>query len=177
MTALLWADGWTVNAKRVERTRSARAAAFVNDRGFRVEFLSPNRGSDDHQAGLTPLPSAGGASGLPLRYLDDLIESPDRSVLLHGAGVPVLVPRPERYAVHKVMVSAARRDEAKAREDAEQAGFLFGALSIDRRDDLTEAIGTAAAKGLKWRSQLAKGARRQDGTVAAMIEGTTAGGQ
>lgn len=29
-------------------TERARAATFVNHRGFPVEFLSPNRGSDDH---------------------------------------------------------------------------------------------------------------------------------
>lgn len=65
-------------------------------------------------------------------------------------------------------MSAARRDEAKAREDAEQAGFLFGALSVDRWGDVTEAIGTAAAKGPRWRALLAEGARRQDGGIAAM---------
>lgn len=91
--------------------------------------------------------------------------------------MPVLVPRPERYAVHKVMVSAARRDEAKARKDAEQAGFLFGALSVDRWGDLAEeAIETAAAKGPKWRALLSKGARRQNRGIAAMIEGMIAGG-
>ena len=150
-------------------TERARAAAFVNRMGFRVEFLSPNRGSDDHQSGVTPLPSAGGASGFPLRYLDYLIEDPDRSVLLHGAGVPVLVPRPERYAVHKLMISGQRRDEAKARKDAEQAAFLFAALSADRRDDLIDAIGNAAERGPRWRIAISKGLNRQGKNVAALV--------
>ena len=153
-------------------TERARAAAFVNGAGFRVEFLSPNRGSDDHQAGLTSLPSAGGASGFPLRYLDYLIEDPDRSVLLHAAGVPVLVPRPERYAVHKIMISGQRRDEAKARKDADQAAFLFEALSVDCRDDLTDAVQNAAERGPKWRAAIKKGLNRQEEDVVALVRDT-----
>ena len=150
----------------VERTRTA---AFVNAEGFRVEFLSPNRGSDDNQTGLTTLPSAGGASGVPLRYLDYLIETPDRSVLLHGSGIPVLVPRPERFAVHKLMVSSMRRDEAKATKDARQAAFLFAALIPYREHDLREALSDAADRGEGWRDAISKGLSRQDEDVASLV--------
>ena len=40
--------------------------------------------------------------------LDFLIRDPVRTVLLHRSGVPVLVPSPERFAVHKLIVATRR---------------------------------------------------------------------
>ncbi len=71
------------------------------------------------------------ASAQPLRYLDFLNHQPVRSALLHRAGVAVLVPAPERFAVHKLIVSELRRADresaAKARKDREQAPCDRGA--------------------------------------------------
>ena len=55
------------------------------------------------------MPALGGASAQPLRHLDFLIRDPVRSVLLHGGGVPVTVPAPERYCVHKILLSTERQ--------------------------------------------------------------------
>lgn len=156
-------------------TERARAGAFVNADGFRVEFLSPNRGSDDNQAGLTALPSAGGASAFPMRYLDYLIEGPDRSVLLHGAGIPILVPRPERFAVHKIMVSGMRRDAAKADKDARQAAFLVEALKTERGHDLTDALTDAAERGERWRTAILRGLPRQGPDVTTFVRDVIGG--
>jgi len=38
---------------------------------------------------------------------------PERSVLLHAGGVPVTIPRAERYAVHKLIVAVDRVNQAK----------------------------------------------------------------
>jgi len=54
---------------------------------FQVEFLTPNRGPDDHEGKPVRMPALGGAAALPLRFLDFLIYQPIRAVLLHGAGV------------------------------------------------------------------------------------------
>ena len=41
-----------------------------------------------------------GVSGAqPLRHLDFLIHDPERSLLLAKGGIPVTIPRAERYAV------------------------------------------------------------------------------
>lgn len=54
------------------------------------------------------MPALGGASADPLRFLDFLIYEPVRAVLLHKSGISVIVPAPERYAVHKLIVASRR---------------------------------------------------------------------
>jgi hypothetical protein len=65
----------------------------------------------------------------PLRHLDFLIDRPERSVLLFGGGVPVTIPRAERYAVHELIVAVERTDQAKSAKDIMQAGTLLEALA------------------------------------------------
>ncbi|WP_233474983.1 nucleotidyltransferase family protein [Azospirillum agricola] len=129
---------------------------------FTVEFLTPNRSKDDYQGKPAPMPALGGAAAQPLRYLDYLIYRPARSVMLHNAGVPVCVPAPERYAVHKLIVSTRRRDDlngqAKRDKDLRQAGAIITALSDSRRHhDLAEAWSDAWGRGPRWREQLIQG--------------------
>lgn len=138
--------------------------AYVNDKNFSVEFLTPNRGSDDNQGHPAKMPALGGASAQALRYLDFLITNPAQAVLLHKGGVPVTVPAPERYAVHKLIVAVQRKNDAngmaKARKDAQQAGHLIEALTLNSRQaDLGFAWMEAWERGPRWRENLAAGRR------------------
>jgi hypothetical protein len=78
------------------------------------------------------MPALGGAAAEPLRFLDFLIRDPVRSILLHNAGVSVVVPDPARYAVHKLMVAGRRQNDAggkaKSEKDLRQAAILFEVL-------------------------------------------------
>lgn len=160
------------------------ATAFVNARGYRVEFLTPNRGSDEHQGRAAPMPTLGGAAAQPLRFLDYLIYQPVRSVLLHKAGVPVLVPDPARYAIHKLIVSTQRRADseasfAKARKDLLQSGSLVRAYQTLRRpEEIGHAWLEAWDRGPQWRRHLAVGAAQLDGRdeLRAAIEAACAEG-
>lgn len=139
--------------------------AYVNDTGFSVEFLTPNRGSDDYADRPAKMPALGGASAQALRYLDFLIRKPVQSVLLHKGGVAVTVPAPERYAVHKLIVANLRQHDnagyAKARKDAVQAGLLIEALALNSRDaDLGFAWMEAWERGPQWQENLAAGRKR-----------------
>jgi hypothetical protein len=139
------------------------AAAYRNDRGYKVEFLTPNRGSDEHQGQLTRMPALGGAGAEPLRHLDFLIYQPVTSVLLHKGGVPVTVPAPERFAVHKMIVASRRRSDgyAKATKDLMQVALLIDAMVVDRRgEDIGAAWMEAWARGSGWRRRLVESARR-----------------
>lgn len=141
------------------------AAGFSNATGFKVEFLTPNRSKDDFAGEPAPMPALGGASAQPLRYLDFLIHQPVRSVMLHKGGIAVLVPSPERFAVHKLILSELRladRDSAsKARKDLEQASVMIEALANSpSRLDLGLAYIEARDRGPKWREAL-EGARRK----------------
>jgi hypothetical protein len=145
----------------------ALATAFANQKGYKVEFLTPNRGSDKNQGKPTKMPALGGMGAEPLRYLDFLIYHPVNSVLLHKGGVPVAVPAPERFAIHKLIVSSLRRLDrngyTKANKDLMQAGLLIETMVADRRgDDVGTAWMEAWERGPNWQRHLIEGAQRLD---------------
>ena len=134
---------------------NARSSQFVSRSKFKVEFLTPNRGADSFGDEPAPMPALGGASAQPLRFLDYLIRDPQRAVLLHRHGVAIKIPAPERYAVHKLIVSERRRKDqdgtAKSRKDLTQSTLIMEALILQRRqDDLAEAFVEAINRGPAW---------------------------
>lgn len=140
------------------------ATRFRNSGRYLVEFLVPNRGSSDFDGHPAPMPALGGAAAQPLRFLDFLIYQPVRSVVLHKGGIPVLVPAPERYAVHKLIVAVRRRNDplgvVKADKDIAQAALLIEALAPRRALDLVDAWAEAWERGPKWREALVRGRAR-----------------
>jgi hypothetical protein len=119
---------------------------FRNAAGFRVDVLTPRRRKDDSH----PMPMRNLRAGAaPLQHLDWLIADAREAVVLHGAGVRVTVPRPERYAVHKLIIAQKREDaqREKRRKDLLQAGALMAALEAQAPYDLEDALREAIAKG------------------------------
>jgi hypothetical protein len=140
----------------------ARVTQFENAARYKVEFLTPNCGSEEYVDHASPMPALGGASAQPLRFLDFLIHDPVRTVMLHRSGVPVTVPAPERYAVHKLIVAARRQSDtngiAKREKDVYQASLLIEALEETRRqDDLAEVFVEAWNRAPHWRVAIQKG--------------------
>ena len=91
-----------------------------------------------------------------LRYLDFLLYQEVNSVALHGAGIPINVPDPTRYALHKLIVSQLRRhddaqSQAKSRKDLDQAAALITILSKARPDDLQDLWEELCDRGPSWR--------------------------
>lgn len=116
-----------------------------------VEFLTPAFGDE----GQRPL-AALGVSAQGLHHLNYLIAEPIPAAVLYRSGVLVQIPRPERFAIHKLIVAARReaRDRIKAEKDRGQARFLIEALVEDRPDDLRDAYEDAKSRGPKWRERL-----------------------
>ena len=146
---------------------------YRNARDYAVDFLTPNRGSDRHQGKPARMKALAGTGAQPLRHLDFLIHKPERSVLLYGGGVPVTIPRAERYAVHKLIVATERRDQAKSGKDIEQASILIEALASRRPVELAAAWRAAWDVGGRWREKLEAGRARlavaiQDSLVAVL---------
>jgi hypothetical protein len=140
---------------------SLRSTKFSSRSGYKVEFLTPNTGSGDFSDKPAPMPALGGASAEPLRFLDFLIYQPVRAVLLHGAGVPVLVPAPERYAIHKLIIGSRRRHDdagtAKSRKDRQQAATLMEAMIETRQaNSLADAYMEAWDRGPAWRTAISE---------------------
>ena len=135
-----------------------RVTRFRSKTRYLVEFVTPNRGSDANQSEPAEMPALGGASAQPLRYLDFLIHDPVRSVVLYKGGIPVRVPAPERYAIHKLMVAILRRENpAKSDKDIRQAEQLIRALMPHRSFALFEAWREACERGSSWRQNLMRG--------------------
>jgi hypothetical protein len=134
----------------------AGPSRFQGSDGLRVDILTPNRGSDDFSGQPVSMPTLGGAAAEPLRFLDFLIHEPVRTVLLYKAGIPVLVPDPARYAIHKLIVAHRReRGTGKDLKDLEQAENLAVALTtVARNDDLLAAHHEAMERGPAWREAI-----------------------
>jgi len=116
-----------------------------------VEFLTPAFGEE----GTRKL-AALGVTAQALRHLNYLIADPIPAVVLYRSGVLVQIPRPERFAIHKLIVADRReaRDRMKAEKDRRQARFLIEALSEDRPDDLQEAYKDALSRGPDWHARI-----------------------
>lgn len=139
----------------VPNLHGGKAVSYQAKGGLRVDFLTPNEGPDTDIP--EPLPSFH-TDAQPLRFLDYLIHDPEPAVLLHEAGVYVLVPAPQRYAIHKLIVSRRRTSgTAKRDKDVGQAQALLEALARTRPLELESAWTEAANRGKTWRTLAAEG--------------------
>jgi hypothetical protein len=145
---------------------------YRNARDYLVDFLTPNRGSDEHQGKPVRMKALAGTGAEPLRHLDFLIYRPERSALLFGGGVPVIIPRAERFAVHKLIVAVDRVNQAKAVKDIQQAQILIEALAARRPSELAEAWNTAWSAGKNWRKKLESGKARLSADSQATLVAT-----
>ncbi len=144
---------------------------YVTRSGYKVEFLTPNIGSEAHDDYPAAMPALGGASAQPLRFLDFLLHQPVRAVLLHGAGIPVLVPAPERFAIHKLIVATRRRDDndgtAKSRKDRLQAVTLLDTMiGLRQHETVADAYMEAWDRGPAWRNAMEESLRALDPDMA-----------
>ena len=137
-----------------------RATSYAAKGGLRVDFLTPNEGPETDAPQLLP---SFQTDAQPLRFLDYLIHEPEPAVLLHDCGIFVHVPAPERYALHKLIVSQRRPVGISKRDkDILQAGALLEVLTQNRPNELKSAWEDAYARGPTWRQLLIAGLTRID---------------
>lgn len=125
--------------------------------GISIDFLAPRM---QDRRDVVPLVALG-VHAQALSYLNFLIAEPILAVALYREGVAVQIPRPERYAVHKLIVAGERRgpEAAKARKDRAQANWLLAILTEDRPGELAEALADAENRGQEWRDALERARR------------------
>jgi hypothetical protein len=96
----------------------------------------------------------------PLRFMEFSLENPFQSVVL-GATGPIVVnlPRPEKYALHKLLVAPERGSDFKhkVRKDLTQAAGLIHYLTNNDPDALRAAAANLRARGAGWTKRLAAG--------------------
>jgi hypothetical protein len=134
--------------------------------GTLVEFLMPAQRDE----GVRDLPALG-VSAIALRHLDFLLDDPVPAASLYRSGVLVQIPRPERYAIHRLILAERRiggPDDLKARKDLAQAEFLVHALAETRPDELKEAHAEALAREPQWRMRIEASLKRLPATAALL---------
>ncbi|MBI2342208.1 MAG: hypothetical protein HYU98_05695 [Deltaproteobacteria bacterium] len=100
------------------------------------------------------------AAAIPLRFLDFLIKKPVDSVLIGvRGGIPVTVPHPARYAVHKLIISSQRpvSESAKSAKDIIQAEQIILICAKEQPYELKRAFHEAMRQGPKWKKYIEKG--------------------
>lgn len=153
--------------REVPRLNEPGASTSYACKQFRVDFLTPNRGPETDKA--QPLPALG-THGQPLRFLDFLLRDPEPAVLLHGAGIAVVVPSPQRYAVHKLIVSQRRAaTNAKRQKDLMQAETLLTVLLSKQPEDLHAVLAEARSRGPQWRTLIDAAAARMPKALQTLL--------
>jgi hypothetical protein len=115
-------------------------------RNATAQFLSQNRLRVDF---LPPTPPSLEAGAEPLCLLDFLIHEPVKAVLLHGSGIAVTVPGPERFAIHQLMASRRKATQASANNHA-----LLQFLASKRPEALKRVWAEALQRGPTWQKLL-----------------------
>lgn len=133
-----------------------------------VEFLTPSFRDDE---GLRDLPQLG-VSARALHHLEYLISDPLDAAAVYRDGILVKIPRPEKFAIHKLIVADRRLggpDSLKARKDLMQAETVMSILAEDRPSDLLEAYEDATSRGPRWRERLDATLKRAP-QIAALLK-------
>ncbi|MEP9385748.1 GSU2403 family nucleotidyltransferase fold protein [Mesorhizobium sp. KR9-304] len=131
---------------------------FRSDNGFVVDLLTPQlRRTDPNPLPLKNLQ----AGATPLQHLRWLIDTPIPAVALFGSGVPVAVPAPARFAIHKLIVAQKRtHDRPKRGKDLRQAHALIEALQTADPWALVDAYESACAEGAQgWKTPITRSLR------------------
>ena len=96
----------------------------------------------------------------PLRFMELSLEDPLRSTLIARSGPMVVnLPRPERYALHKLLVYGERpqAQRTKARKDVAQAAALMDYLLVHDAAEIAAMWQGVHARGPGWRKRLQEG--------------------
>ncbi|MET3355535.1 UNVERIFIED_ORG: hypothetical protein ABID33_003457 [Xanthobacter viscosus] len=152
----------TLEPEKVWRWRQTRSNLLV-------EFLTPSFEDDE---GLKPL-AALGVYAQSLHYLNYLVAEPINAAVPYRSGVLVRIPRPERFAIHKLIIADRRQtgpDSLKSVKDRRQAAFLIRILAEDRPDDLAEAHEVVLRSGSSWRKRLEASLSREP-EIAEILTG------
>lgn len=127
--------------------------------GTMIDFLVPRMREGQDIVHLEPL----GVYAQGLAFLNFLIADPIAAVALYRSGILVQIPRPERYAIHKLIVAQRRAPsmQVKIVKDLSQAHVLIEALVEDRPQALAEALETARHSGSKWRDAIRRSLKQR----------------
>lgn len=131
--------------------------------GLALDLLAPSFTADEGMVRIDAL-------GTWAQSLNYLIADPIPAVALYRSGILVRIPRPERFAIHKLIVAQLRQANnlAKRRKDLAQAAALIEVLAEDRPAELRQAYEAAKGAGPQWRAALSKSLQVLPGPRSAL---------
>ena len=125
---------------------------------FDLDFLTSRGRSEDAPVHIARL----GLTMQPLRFMELSLEDPMRCTLVAQSGpIVVNLPRPERYAIHKLLVYGERSQEqrTKAVKDVHQAAALLDYLLTHDEIPTGALWSNVRARGPGWRRRLEQGCK------------------
>ena len=139
--------------------------------GFKVEFLTTRENASERAPIVI---ERFNLYAQPLEYMDYLIENTQRAVLLSGSGVPVIVPSPCRFALHKLALTQLRpiSFQAKIAKDIAQASSIIEILLEDNPGELLIAVDALKNREDLLALHIKKGAERLPEEVRASFNET-----
>lgn len=129
-------------------------STLIASSGVRIDIMAPLVGKP--RVGIR-VKGLAGVTAEPLRFLDFLIAEPIKAVLIGPkGGIPVHVPDPVHFALHKLIISRYRptTETAKRAKDLAQAGQLLEACALEKTADLKVAYRDILKRGPKWKKLL-----------------------
>lgn len=123
----------------------------TRDKSFTVDFLTTLGRNRKSPVSIPHL----NITAQPLPYMEFLLPESVTALVLSASGeaLPIKVPAPVRYAVHKLIVASLRpvAERTKANKDLAQASVLMELLDSD---EVSEHLEEARARGPKWRTYI-----------------------
>jgi hypothetical protein len=139
-------------SKKVDITRVLKEFDFVmrfhGDEGYTsyvhpeiiIEFLVPQKG----EGRTNPYKVPGfGINPQPIRFLSVLEED---FLVIDYRGLPVKVPHPAHFSLHKLLVSVERKNRDKVKKDREQAMAVWEMLKNLGEEDRLQKVFSALSR-------------------------------
>jgi len=149
-----------------------------NKLGVKIDFLTVKRGSDN------PVYFKDiGIAAHPLPFMDYLLSGqPMKGLIIGDYAIPVHLPEPARFAIHKLIVSEERPPHLKSKKlkDVEQASVLLDCLVADCREGVIDALSACLTidgavknirKSLQALGEIDAGASRFIGSQLDLLQG------
>lgn len=121
----------------------------VRGHSLRVDILTSSRKPEDSDPVII---ERFNTAAQPLMFLDYLIENPVKAAAINGGAVLVNIPKPARFAFHKLIVYGARDTSmlVKAEKDLLQAATVLAFLTEERPGDLLLEWDEINRRGKGW---------------------------
>lgn len=153
----------------------AGAMGLQSESRFRLVHVTASRGDDARTSRPTETPEPGSAATQTSRGLDFLVDAPVRSIVLHGPGITVTIPSPERYAVHTLIVHGPQgigsRGQIGTKKDFARAAELIEALVlVGREHTLGRAFSEAWEREPTWRIPLSNSVCKLPDAARTILE-------